>query len=134
MPNLDARLDGLLPYVLSVFRIVLGLLFTLRGTVKLFGWPIAAPVDIAVGSFPLGWAGVIELVAGLLILVGFVTRFAAFVASGQMAFAYFMAHQPKSIWPVENDGELSIVFCFGFFLLVFAGGGAWALDSMRSRR
>ena len=134
MNRLEAGLDSLFPYVLSVFRVVLGLLFTIRGTVKLFDWPIAAPVDIAVGSFPLWWAGVIEVVAGLLILMGFVTRFAAFVASGQMAFAYFMQHQPTSIWPVENGGELPIVFCFGFFLLVFAGGGAWALDSMRARR
>ena len=131
MPKLDVRLDSFLPYVLSVFRIVLGLLFTIRGTVKLLDWPIVAPVDIAIGSFPLWWAGVIELVAGLLIMIGLVTRFAAFVASGQMAFAYFMQHQPKSVWPVENGGELAILFCFGFLLLVFAGGGVWALDSMR---
>ena len=134
MPNLDARLDGLLPQALSLFRIVLGLLFAMRGSVKLFDWPITAPVEIAVGSFPLWWAAVIELVAGLLILIGFVTRFAAFVASGQMALAYFTQHQPRSIWPVENGGELPIVFCFGFFLLVFAGGGAWALDAARAER
>lgn len=134
MPNLDARLDSFFPYALSLFRIVLGLLFTIRGTVKLFDWPIPFAVDAPIGSFPFWWAGVIELVAGLLILVGFVTRFAAFIASGQMAVAYFMQHQPKSLWPVENGGELPIVFCFGFFLLVFAGGGAWALDAGRAKR
>lgn len=134
MPDLDARLDSLFPYVLSVFRVVLGLLFTLRGTVKLFDWPIPFALDAPIGSFPFWWAGVIELVAGVLILLGFVTRFAAFIASGQMAVAYVQQHQPKSMWPVENQGELAIVFCFGFLLLVFAGGGAWALDTARGKR
>lgn len=134
MNSLEARLDAFFPQVLSVFRIVLGLLFTMRGTQKLFDWPIAFGLDAPVGSFPFWWAGLIELITGLLILVGLVTRLAAFVASGQMAVAYFMQHQPKSIWPVENGGELPIVFCFGFLLLVFAGGGVWALDAARTKR
>ena len=133
MTKFESRLTAVTPAAVSVFRIVLGLLFTIRGTQKLFDWPIAAPVDIAFGSFPLWWAGVIELLAGVLILIGFVTRFAAFIASGQMAFAYFMTHQPKGLWPVENGGELPIVLCFGFLLLVFTGGGAYALDAMRAQ-
>ncbi|MDF2830291.1 MAG: putative rane protein, partial [Mycobacterium sp.] len=76
MTNFESKLTAVTPAAVSVFRIVLGLLFTIRGTQKLFDWPIAAPVDIAFGSFPLWWAGVIELLAGVLILIGFVTRFA----------------------------------------------------------
>ena len=133
MTNFESRLTAFTPTVVSAFRIVLGLLFTIHGTQKLFDWPIAASVDIAVGSFPLWWAGVIELITGVLILIGFVTRFAAFIASGQMAFAYFMQHHPKGLWPVENGGELPAVLCFGFLLLVFTGGGAYALDAMRSQ-
>ena len=133
MTNFESRLTAFTPTVVSAFRIVLGLLFTIHGTQKLFDWPIAASVDIAVGSFPLWWAGVIELITGVLILIGFVTRFAAFIASGQMAFAYFMQHHPKGWWPVENGGELPVVLCFGFLLLVFTGGGAYALDAMRSQ-
>jgi len=133
MTNFESKLTTITPTVVSVFRIVLGLLLAIRGTQKLFDWPIPAPVDIAVGSFPLWWAGVIELTTGVLILIGFVTRFAAFIASGHMAFAYFMQHQPKGSWPVENGGELPVVLCFGFLLLVFTGGGAYALDAMRDQ-
>ena len=80
------------------------------------------------------WGGLIEVVAGVLILAGLITRLAAFIASGVMAYAYFMQHQPKSFWPIINDGEPAVLLCFGFFLLVFTGGGAWALDAMRSKR
>jgi putative oxidoreductase len=85
------------------------------------------------GTWPYWYAGVIELVVGLLLLVGLVTRLAAFVGSGEMAFAYFTQHQPQALWPIENGGELAVLFCFGFLLLVFTGGGAFALDAMRKR-
>lgn len=137
MNKLDARLDSFFPYVLSLFRIVLGLLFTIHGTQKVFAWPIGpggGSVAVPVGAWPYWWAGLIELVVGVLLVVGLVTRLAAFVGSGEMAFAYFSQHQPKSIFPLVNEGETAVLFCFGMFLLVFAGGGALALDSMRRRR
>lgn len=111
MSNLDARLAGFHSPVLSAFRIIFGLLFTIHGSQKLFGWPVAAPGGTAeVGSFPFWWAGLIEFVLGILITVGFFTRIAAFIASGEMAFAYFYQHWPPlkgggaSFWPIANGG------------------------------
>jgi putative oxidoreductase len=140
--RLEQRLDTATPVILSVFRIVFGLLLTVHATQKLFAWPVGTATaagtltgpSVPFGAWPFWWAGLIELVAGLLILTGLVTRLAAFVASGEMAFAYFTQHQPKALWPIENGGELAVLYCFGFFLLVFAGGGALALDAMRERR
>jgi putative oxidoreductase len=142
MTKLEARLTSLSPFVLSVFRIVFGLLLTVHATQKLFAWPVGTMASngtltgpsVPVGAWPFWWAGVIELVVGLLLLTGLVTRLAAFVGSGEMAFAYFTQHHPNALWPIENGGELAVLMCFGFFLLVFTGGGAWALDAMRSKR
>ena len=135
MTTMDARLTSISPHVLSLFRIVFGLLYTLHATQKLFAWPAKTDGGAAIpfGTWPYWWAGLIELVAGLMILTGLVTRFAAFVASGEMAFGYFSQHQPKGLLPIENGGELAVLFCVGFFLLVFTGGGAYALDAMRSK-
>ena len=133
--RLDARLDRTAPIVLSAFRIVFGLLFTVHGTQKLFGFPTAMDSGtVPVGTWPYWYAGVIEVVLGLLILTGLFTRIAAFIASGEMAYAYFTAHQPKALWPIDNGGELTVLYCFGFLLLVFTGGGALALDAVRGRR
>jgi putative oxidoreductase len=133
--NLDARLNPHSPAVLSLFRVVFGILFALHGSAILFAWPIAMGPTAPVGAWPVWWAGIIELVTGLLITVGLFTRIAAFVASGAMAFAYFTEHLPHGFSPYAppfgNGGELSILYCFGFFLLVFTGGGAYALDSRR---
>jgi putative oxidoreductase len=136
MRKLESTLTAATPQVLSLFRIVFGLLFTVHATQKLFAWPVAAAGGSAVpmGTWPYWYAGVIELVVGLLLLVGLVTRLAAFVGSGEMAVAYFTQHQPKALWPIENGGEPAVLFCFGLLLLVFTGGGAWALDAMRQRR
>jgi putative oxidoreductase len=136
MNNLEARLDSFFPQVLSLFRIVFGLLFTMHATQKLFAWPVGPEGGpaVPVGTWPFWWAGVIELIVGVLLIVGLVTRFAAFIGSGEMAFAYFTQHMPSAFWPIENGGELAVLNCFGFFLLVFAGGGAWALDAMRAKR
>jgi putative oxidoreductase len=139
MTNLDARLAGYHSPVLSAFRIIFGLLFTLHGSQKLFGWPVAAPGGTAeVGSFPFWWAGLIEFVLGILITVGFFTRIAAFIASGEMAFAYFYQHWPPlkggesaSFWPIANGGELAIMFCFAFLLIATTGAGAAAVDARR---
>jgi putative oxidoreductase len=139
--NLDARLNTYSPAVLSLFRVVFGFLFTLFGSSHTFGWPI--DFGIPTGSWPAWWAGVIELVTGLLIMVGLFTRIAAFIASGHMAVAYFWQHQPHALWPIVgpqmggNGGLPAILFCFAFFLLVFTGPGAYAVDSViwgRDRR
>ena len=129
--GLEARLDSYSPHVIGLFRIVIGLLFGMNGTIKLFQWPISVG-DIPVGSWPVWWAGLIELVVGVLLMVGLFTRAAAFIGSGQMAVAYFTAHQSKGFWPAENGGELAVVYCFALFLLVFIGGGAWAIQRRRS--
>jgi putative oxidoreductase len=129
--RLDVRLNTYSPAVLSLFRIVFGLLFTLHGTQKLFDWPIPSPVPVAVGSWPFWWAGVIELVTGLLITVGLFTRIAALIASGHMAVAFFWKNLPNGVWPIQNGGELAVLFCFGFLLLATTGGGLYAVDARR---
>ncbi len=140
--NLDTRLSSVSPAVISLFRIVFGLLYTIHGAQKLFAWPVGMPDDagnlvgsaVPVGTWPYWYGGLLEFVLGLLILTGLFTRIAAFVASGEMAFAYFTQHQPKGLLPIQNGGELAVLYCFGFFLLVFIGGGAYALDAVRRRR
>jgi putative oxidoreductase len=136
--NLDARLNPHSPAVLSLFRVVFGVLFALHGSAILFASPIAMGPTAPVGEWPVWWAGVIELVTGLLVAVGLFTRIAAFVASGTMAFAYFTQHLPHGFSPYQppygNGGELSILYCFAFFLLVFTGGGAYAIDARRRGR
>lgn len=134
--ELETKLNSFAPIVLSAFRIVFGLLLTVHGTSKLFAWPIAPGAGGAVppGTWPFWYAGVIELVLGLLLVAGLFTRVAAFIASGEMAFAYFTQHQPTGLWPIENGGELAVLNCFGFFLLVFLGGGSIAVDAVRKRR
>ncbi|WP_101947246.1 DoxX family protein [Mycobacterium sp. 3519A] len=136
--KLDSRLTTYSPAVLSLFRVVFGFLFTVFGTSKLFDWPIA--FGIPTGNWPVWYAGIIEFVAGLLIMFGLFTRIAAFIASGHMAVAYFWQHQPHALWPIVgpemggNGGLPTILFCFAFFLLVFTGPGAYAVDSMRAGR
>jgi putative oxidoreductase len=137
--RLDARLDRYTPVALSVFRIFFGLLFLFEGLSKVFNWP--AHFGIQTGAWPLWYAGILELILGTLITLGLFTRIAAFIASGEMAVAYFSEHigkNPKGFpgggfWPVVNGGEMAVALCFGFLLLVFTGGGAYALDAVRSR-
>jgi putative oxidoreductase len=116
---------------LALFRVVLGFMFALRGTQKLFAWPPAEPLRAAVpiGAWPYWWVGVIEVVTGALIMLGLSTRIAAFIASGAMAVAYFWQHQPEGLLPITNDGESAVLYCFGFLVLVFTGAGAYALDN-----
>jgi putative oxidoreductase len=130
--NLGARLNPQAPAVLSVFRIVVGLLFLMNGTSKIFNWPKA--LDIPAGTWPFWFAGLIELVAGVLITLGLFTRPAAFIASGEMAVAYFWQHMPTDFWPINNGGQDTVLFCFAFLLLVFTGPGVWAIDSRLGRR
>jgi putative oxidoreductase len=127
-----ANLTAWSPRILSILRIMAGLLFLEHGLSKFFGFPVPFPLP---GPLPplLMAAGAIELVAGALIAVGLFTRLAAFVASGEMAVAYFMQHAPKGFWPLANGGEGAILFCFAFLYLVFAGPGPWSLDALLGR-
>ncbi|WBB79979.1 DoxX family protein [Micromonospora sp. WMMD882] len=123
--------------VLSLFRIVVGLLFTLRGVASVFGVlgghrGSGHAVEFAV--WPTWWAAMIQLVGGLLVLVGLWSRVAAIVCSGSMAYAYFVVHQPEALLPAQNGGELSALFCWAFFLVAILGPGSWALDTLLRQR
>ena len=123
------------PYALALLRIVCGLIFLEHGTQKFLGFPAGESAGTGWAlSNPGAFAGMIELVAGLLITIGLFTRPAAFLASGTMAVAYWMAHAPQNAFPVNNGGDAAILYCFAFLYLVFAGPGAWSLDGMRSRK
>lgn len=116
---------------------VCAFMYTAAGTSKLFDWPVPAFAAPGFGSWPIWWAGVIEFTAGTFILLGLFTRSAAFVASGEMAVAYFTQHQPLALWPIDpaqDYGEIAILYCFAFLLLVFTGGGAYTLDGVLRRR
>lgn len=119
------------PRVLSVLRIVAGLLFMQHGLVKHFAFPMAFPNPI--GKFSQLWfAGAIEIVGGALLVLGLFSRWTAFVCSGLMAFAYFIGHQPRALLPIQNAGNLAILYCFVFFYIFVAGPGPWSVDAMRS--
>jgi putative oxidoreductase len=120
------------PPLLSVLRIVTGLLFLEHGLSKYFGFPGPSPATFHMFGM-LGLAGAIETVAGALVAVGLFTRVAAFIASGEMAFAYFISHFPRNFFPIINGGDAAILYCFIFLFLAFEGGGPWAIDAMRSR-
>ena len=122
------------PRVHSLFRIVVAFLFAAHGSQKLLHVPpMPAEYAGALSGIAIA-AGWLELVGGLLVLLGLFTRPAAFVVSGEMAVAYFMAHAPHGFWPLLNQGELAVLYCFAFLFIAFAGGGAWSLDALRSRR
>ncbi len=117
------------PRVLSIVRIVTALLFMEHGMQKLFGFP---SVTIQPGLFSLLWfAAIIEFAGGVLLLIGLFSRPVAFLLSGEMAFAYWMAHAPKSPFPAINGGDAAILYCFVFLYVAFAGGGAWSVDAAR---
>jgi len=117
------------PRLLSVLRFVTGLLYIAHGIAKLFKFPpLPAFAKLELMSL-LGVAGVLELVGGALLIVGLFTRPVAFILSGEMAIAYFMAHAPRAFYPIVNGGELAILYCFVFLYLAGAGGGPWSLDA-----
>ncbi|SFH07312.1 DoxX family protein [Pontibacter chinhatensis] len=120
------------PQLYALLRIVAGLLFAMHGTQKLFGWP-GDGNTVELASL-MGLAGIIEFVGGLMIAFGFLTSWAAFIASGEMAVAYFMAHAPQALWPIENQGELTVVYCFLFLYMAARGSGIWSVDAARGRR
>jgi putative oxidoreductase len=133
--ELPARWQSWTPRLLAILRIVAALLFFEPGAAKLLVFPTAIMPGggtAAIGSLP-GVAGLLELVGGFLLLIGLFTRPVAFIASGEMAVAYLMAHAPHGFWPIVNHGELAIVFCFVWLYLSAAGPGAWSLDALRAR-
>ena len=125
----DARLSAFGPHALAALRVITALLFIEHGTQKFLSCPTGFPMDM---NALLWLAGALELFGGLLILVGLFTRPTAFVLSGFMAVAYFMAHAPRGFFPLVNDGELAVLYCFVFLYLFFAGPGAWSLDASRA--
>ena len=116
-------------YMLSVMRIVVGLVYLQHGLQKMIGFP---PTTAAhPGMFTLLWfAGMIETIGGTLLVLGLLTRPAAFVVAGELAVIYFYAHFPRSFWPAANGGNLAIVYCFAFLYIFFAGPGPWSLDRL----
>ena len=120
------------PRILSILRIMTGLLYLQHGMSKVFGFPPTAnPRPYVLMTLVPGVAGLLELIGGALMTVGLFTRIVAFILSGEMAFAYFMAHAPRSMFPLVNGGELAVLYCFVFLYFVFAGPGPWSLDDMR---
>lgn len=130
MPDLYARLTNFSPHVLGILRIVAAYIFLLHGAQKLFSFPAPSPMGEPALLSLMGFAGVLEFFGGLLLLVGLFTRPVAFILSGQMAFAYFMAHAPQSFWPLLNGGDAAILYCFVFLFLVTAGPGRFAIDNL----
>ena len=120
------------PRMLSVLRIVTAMIFFAHGTQKILGFPVA---DRVPDAFTLSWiAGVFELIGGALLIAGLFTRPVAFVSSGVMAAAYFIAHAPQSFYPSLNGGDAAILYCFVFLYFVFAGPGPWSVDAARARK
>ncbi len=126
--------DRYAPQALSVLRIVTALLFLVHGSSKILGIPMSS------ASFPPAWtlfwvAGMLELIGGLLLLVGLFSRPVALLLSGEMAIAYWMVHAPEGAYPILNGGESAVLFCFVFFYIAFAGPGPWSIDAkVRSKK
>jgi putative oxidoreductase len=126
-------LDQWRPFVLSELRIFAGLALMQHGTAKWLGFPVAPQfANTSIASLS-GVAGLLELVVGALFVVGLFTRSAAFLLSGLLAAAYFIAHAPKGFFPLLNGGELAALYCFVFFYFVFAGPGPFSLDAWLAR-
>src|SRR5918996_5510297 len=120
---LRSNLDG---YAYAAMRFVAGFLFLFHGLQKLFG--MYGGTQMGLTTLP-GVAGVIELVGGTLVAIGLFTTPVAFICSGEMAVAYFMAHQPKGLWPIQNQGELAALYCFVFLYIAARGAGIWSVDA-----
>ena len=121
------------PRLLGILRIITGFLYLQHGTAKLFGAPHVAMFDGLQVMSLMGVAGILELVGGALLLLGLFTRPVAFILSGQMAAAYFMAHAPQGFLPILNGGELAVLYSFIFLYFAAAGGGAFSLDGLRGK-
>jgi putative oxidoreductase len=128
--TMERLLGQYAPYLYALMRVVAGFLFACHGAQKLFG--VLGGVGPDGGAAPLfslmGLAGVIEFFGGLCIMLGLFTGYVAFIASGEMAAAYFLAHYPRGFWPIQNTGELAALFCFVFLYMASVGSGLWSLD------
>jgi len=129
--SLAAVLEGWSPIALSILRIIAGLLFLEHGMSRLFGFPSALPTPVPLSMY--WFAGYIELLGGILVTLGLFTRTAAVVMSGEMAFAYFISHAPLGFFPILNRGDSSVLYCFVFLYLAFAGAGSLSLDALRRK-
>ena len=123
-------LNRLAPHALSLLRIAAALLLLQHGTTKILGFPATQMTGVDLTT-PPGIAGIIELVGGLLLLIGLFSRATAFILSGMTAVAYFLVHAPQSFFPILNGGELAALYCFVFFYLTFSGPGPWSVDPLR---
>jgi putative oxidoreductase len=134
MADLNTFYANWTPRILSVLRIVTAFLLIAHGAQKLFGF-LAPPGMPSFPPFSQMWvAGILEFFGGLLLLVGLFTRPVAFILSGMLAVAYFQTHAPGGFWPLQNKGELAVLYCFVFLFLSVAGGGEWSLDRLLRRR
>lgn len=129
---MNSLMNSWRPRVLSVLRVVAAFMFMQHGTQKMFGFPAPQRYDFDLLSMS-GVAGTLEVFGGFLLLIGLFTRPVAFLLSGLMAFAYFIAHAPKAFWPLVNGGELAALYSFLFLYLFLAGGGEWSVDRLRRR-
>ena len=121
------------PEILSLLRIVSAFMFIQHGTAKMFGFPTSmGPGELDYFSL-IGLAAILEVAGGFLLLIGLFTRPVAFILSGEMAFAYFMAHAPSGFWTLMNHGESAVFFCFVFLYIAAEGGGNWSVDKLRKR-
>jgi putative oxidoreductase len=135
MSDLNGFYANWTPRLLSVMRIVVGFLFLWHGTQKLFGFPAPPPGTMPDPMPAIIWAaGALEFFGGILIMVGLLTRPVAFLLSGLMAVAYFMAHAPQGFLPLQNGGELAALYSFVFLFMAAAGGGVWSLDALFSKK
>lgn len=129
MRKFETSLSRFAPDLLSLFRIASAFTFTQHGTQKMFGFPVDARIPYELMSRN-GAAGLLEVVGGLLLLLGLFTRPVAFVLSGLMAFAYFLVHAPRGFWTLPNGGDLAVMYCFAFLYFAAVGGGRWSLDRL----
>ena len=127
---MEGILGRVAPQIYALLRMVSGLLFAVHGAQKLLG--VLGGQQVPIMS-QFGLAGVIELVGGLMIAAGVFASLAAFVASGEMAVAYFQAHAPKAFWPAQNGGELAVLFCFVFLYVAARGNGTWSVQGGKKR-
>jgi putative oxidoreductase len=126
MNALYTAMERFRPYILSILRIVVGLLFLEHGLAKVFNFPAPSPVGALSGLLIL--AALLETIGAVLFILGAYTRIVAFILSGEMALAYFMGHAPRAFYPLVNGGELAIIYCFLFLYFAFAGAGPWSVD------
>jgi len=130
---MSARFSSYAPIMLSVLRISAALIFLEHGTQKLLGFPPGGPLPRPEALSLLWFAGMIEMIPGALLALGLFTRTAAFIAAGEMAFAYWIGHAPRGFWPADNGGDAAILYCFVFLYISTAGPGPWSLDALWRR-